>query len=237
MKKITSLLVTLAFAGITVTSASAAGTSAGYGYGCQPIYGGGETCVTQGNVLVNKTVQNPSNGSFVDNLSVNDPKYSPSGTITFQISVTNTGSSAIPSITVVDTLPLYVSFVSGTGNFDSKTKKVTFQVMNLNPNETRVFTLQGQVSADKGLPTNQTVTCDVNRVEATGDNGQKSTDNSQFCIEKTQKPSVPTTKGGLPIHPVPQKQFTTPATGPEMLPLIGILGSAISGFYLRRRNK
>ncbi len=229
MKKITTLLATIAL----TLALSGTANAAGYGYGCQPIYGGGQTCLTQGNVLVNKTVQNPSTGAFVENLSVNDPRYAPSGTITFQISVTNTGQSVLSKITVTDTLPLYVSFVSGPGTFDNGTKKVTFQLMNLAPNETRVFTLQGQVSGTNGLPSNQTVTCDVNQVEATSDNGQASKANSQFCIEKGQS----MTKGGLPIFPVPQKQFTTPATGPEMLPMIGIFASALTGFALRRKSK
>src|SRR6266446_5435211 len=33
---------------------------------CQPVYGGGQTCVTTGNVQVNKKVQNPQTGQFID---------------------------------------------------------------------------------------------------------------------------------------------------------------------------
>ncbi len=40
---------------------------------CQAIYGGGQTCIQVGNVVINKTVKNPKTGSFVDNLNVNDP--------------------------------------------------------------------------------------------------------------------------------------------------------------------
>jgi uncharacterized repeat protein (TIGR01451 family) len=231
MKKLLSGILSLAFFAVVSTTAYAS-------YGCQPIYGGGQTCVTQGNLLINKTVQNPVTFGFVDNLSVNDPRYNPDQNINFQISVTNTGDSVIAQATVVDTLPLYVSFISGPGNFDSKTKKLTFVVVNLNPNETRVFTLSGKIASISNLPTNQGVTCDVNQSSGTADNGQVSNDNAQFCIQEnvptTTTPS--TTKGGLPIYPVPQKKFTTPATGPEMLPIIGIFGSAISGIFLRKKS-
>jgi len=232
MKKLAGILASFILV-IAFYATSSVNTAYGAGYGCQPIYGGGETCVTAGNLLINKMVQNPSTGVFVDNLSVNDPRYSPSQTITFQINITNTGDAKINQVTVVDTLPLYVKFVSGPGNFDANTKKLTFQVMDLNPGETRVFTLQGQVQDSKGLPSNQTVTCDVNQAQGTADNGQKSTDNSQFCVEKQM---VPTTKGGLPILPVPQKQFQSPPTGPEVLALVGLIPSGLAGFYLRRRT-
>ena len=231
MKKFLSVILSVALLALVSKT-----TTAYADYGCQPIYGGGQTCVTQGNLLVNKTVENPSTGAFVDNLSVNDPKYNPSQTINFQISVTNTGNSVISQAAIVDTMPVYVAFVSGPGSYNATTKQLTFQVMNLNPNETRVFTLEGQVDNSNGLPSNQTVTCDVNQVTGTGDNGQTSSDNAQFCIQNSTPTTPTTTKGGLPIYPVPQQQFTTPATGPEALPLIGIFGSAISGFILRKKS-
>src|SRR3989344_1052804 len=95
---------------------------------CQPIYGGGETCVQVGNVFVNKTVQNPQSNSFVDNLGVNDPKYSPSSNVTFHITVTNNGGNTISKITVKDILPQFVNFVSGPGSFDSNSKTLTFEL-------------------------------------------------------------------------------------------------------------
>ena len=68
---------------------------------------------------------------FVDNLNMNDPKYSPSSTAVFQITVTNTGSGTISKTTVKDTLPNYVTFVSGPGSFDANSKVLTFEVNNL----------------------------------------------------------------------------------------------------------
>ncbi len=226
MKKITALLTTIVLTLVVGTTAYAAG------YGCQPIYGGGQTCVTQGNLLVNKTIQNPQTGDFVDNLTNStDPRFNPDQNVPFQVSVINTGDATIAQTTVVDTLPSFLTFVSGPGNFDSNTRKLTFTIMNLNPGEKRVFAIMAKVLSFSNIPVG--ITCDpVNQVSATAENGQTSNDVSRFCIEKGQL----TTKGGLPIFPVPQKQFTAPATGPEMLSLVGLIPAALGGFYLRRKT-
>lgn len=200
--------------------------------GCQPIYGGGQTCVQVGNVVINKTVQNPQTGSFADNLNINDPKFAPASSATFNITVTNTGSSTINKVTLKDTLPQFVSFTSGPGSFDSNTKVLTFDVSDLKAGESRTFTVVAKVTDAGQLPADQGITCVVNQALATAENGQQSSDNSQFCI---QKPVLGETKGGLKVFPAPQVT-TTPATGPEMLPLIGLIPTGVFGFLLRRKT-
>ncbi len=199
---------------------------------CQPIYGGGQTCVQVGNLLINKTVQNPQTGVFVDNLNINDPKFTPTSSVTFHITVTNTGGSAINKTIVKDTLPGFVSFVSGPGSFDSNTKVLTFDIGNLGVGESRTFTIVTKVADEGQLPSDQGITCVVNQVMATSDSGQQNSDNSQFCI---QKQILGETKGGLKVLPAP-KVTTTPPTGPEMLPLIGLIPTGIFGFILRKKS-
>ncbi len=199
---------------------------------CQPIYGGGQTCVQVGNVLINKTVQNPQTGSFVDNLNINDPKFAPASSVKFNITVTNTGSSTINKTTVKDTLPGFVSFVSGPGSFDSNTKVLTFDVNDLKAGESKTFTVTAKIVDGGQLPSDQGITCVVNQALATSENGQQSSDNSQFCI---QKPVLGETKGGLKVFPAPAVT-TTPATGPEMLPLIGLIPTGVFGFILRKKS-
>lgn len=199
---------------------------------CQPIYGGGQTCIQVGNILINKTVQDPKTNAFVDNLNINDPKFAPAVAVKFNITVTNTGSSTIAKTTVRDTLPQFVNFVSGPGNFDSNTKILTFDVGNLAASESKTFTIAAKVADEGQLPASQGITCVVNQALATSENGQQSSDNSQFCI---QKPVLgETTKGGLKVFPAPAVS-TTPPTGPEMLPLIGLIPTGVFGFLLRRK--
>lgn len=199
---------------------------------CQPVYGGGQNCITTGTILVNKKVQNPQTGQFVDNLGTNDTRFSAGQAVNFQITLTNTGSTVIPQTAIKDTFPGFVDFTSGNGSFDSNTKTLTFTTDNLSPGETRTFSISGKVIDAKGLPDG--VTCVVNQATATTNTGQMSQDNAQFCMQK--QAVTTTTKGGLPVLP-PPAVTTTPATGSELLPLIGLLPAGLSGFFLRKKSR
>lgn len=207
---------------------------------CQPIYGGGQTCTTAGNIVVNKKVADPVSGGFSENLGVNDNKFAPSQAITFEIKVSNTGTTMVSQIFVKDVFPRFVSFTAGPGNFDNNSKVLSFEVDNLNPNEIRAFTVTGTVASTNNLPSDQTIVCDVNQatvqVANTQSNGQ---DTVQFCIQKNlvvTPTSIPTTtKGGLKVFPQ-QVVTTTPSTGPEMLPLLALIPSGLFGVFLRRKS-
>lgn len=227
---------------------------------CAPIYGGGQTCVQTGNILINKQVLNPMSNQFVDNLGVNDPKFGPDTTVTFQLVVTNTGNAPFSRVNIKDIFPQFVGFAGGPGNFDGNSKILTFSLDNLNPGESRTFTVQGHVDTADKLPSDQAVVCVVNQAIANTNDNQRSQDNSQFCItkqvlaaapEQPQQPGFPTTtkggvvitqpapgttKGGLKVFP-PQPVTSTPPTGPEMIPLLALLPSGALGFFLRKKSK
>lgn len=60
---------------------------------------------------------------------------------------------------------------------------------------------------------------------------------TEFCVQ-TQTPiqSGPTpAPSGFPVFPAPLVT-KTPATGPEILPLIGIISSGVVGWILRRKS-
>jgi uncharacterized repeat protein (TIGR01451 family) len=226
-KTLFTLLTGLLFLG-SVSVASATGT---YGtQNCQPIYGGGQTCVSTERIVLNKTVRNPQTGSYVDNLSLNDPRYFGGQSVSFQLTITNSGDTKLSEVTVSDTLPNYIEKVSGPGSFDSKTKVLTFKLTNLEAGESRTFTLTGTLVDSSKLPLNQGITCLVNQAVASA-NSQESRDNSQFCVEK----QAVATKGGLPVLEAPPMK-ETPPTGPEMLSLVGLIPAAGFGFWLRRRT-
>lgn len=203
---------------------------------CQPIYGGGQTCPQAPNIAINKQVKNPQTGSFVDNLNVNDPKFSPNQTVSFKITLTNTGNVNMASVNIRDIFPQFVNFISGPGSFDTNTKTLSFTVSNLSTNESRTFDISGKVISNDQLPDNKGIVCVVNQAIATmsTDGQQTSQDNSEFCIQK-QAVEQPTTKGGLKVFPQPQVA-TTPSTGPGALPLLALLPSGVLGFLLRKRS-
>jgi uncharacterized repeat protein (TIGR01451 family) len=198
---------------------------------CQQIYGGGQTCVQVGKVLLNKTVKNPNTNNFVDSLNINDPKYSPNQEISFNIWVKNESNNTV-NVTVKDILPQFLTFVSGPGSFDNNTRTLTYDVNDLKVNETRTFTVKAKVVSSDQIPTPNGSICIVNQAELISSDGQTAQDNAQFCIQT--KVAGATTKGGLPVMPVPVIT-TTPPTGPEMLPLFALIPTGIAGFILRRK--
>ncbi len=201
---------------------------------CQPIYGGGESCIQTGKVAINKTVRNPQTLQYVENLNAQDPKYSPGQTMQFQITVKNTSNTPIRNIEIKDRLPQYLDCASEAANqCNNTTKIIAFTIDNLNANEIRIYTLKGKVASISNLPEDKKTICLVNQTLAT-QNKQTSQDNSLFCIQKN-KTNQNTTKGGLPVYP-PSKTKATPGTGPETIALFSLLASGLFGFILRQKR-
>ena len=74
-----------------------------------------------------------------------------SQTVDFQITVTNTGSQTIPTITVVDTFPQFLNFVSGPGTFNSSNNTLTYVVNNLGSGQKQSVDVSGNISGS-GVP-------------------------------------------------------------------------------------
>lgn len=204
-------------------------TSVFAGSGCVPVYGGGVQCPRPGQILIDKTVRNPATGTFVDNLGPNDPKYRPQWIVRFQIVVRNPGEQTLDTVTVTDTLPQYIDFMTGPvgSTYDSKTRTLTWTVTNLTGGNQQTFEIKGRIVHPALLPADRNLICPVpsnpqpvNIVEAKANDGQTDRDESQFCIEKE--------------FVVPQ----VPKAGPEhwLLSIAGIVTALTSGLYLRKKS-
>jgi uncharacterized repeat protein (TIGR01451 family) len=198
---------------------------------CQTLYGGGQTCTTF-NFTIDKKVQVPGKGggNFVDNLSINDPRFSPSQTVSYELIVTNTGSNTIPTLNIVDTFPQFINFVSGAGSYNSNSKTLSFTISNLGAGQSQTLKLQAQTADSKTVPAG--VTCELNntnnvtnRVIVTDTNGASDSDSSTVCIQNST--------AVLPAATVK----TTPPTGPEMIPLALLFPGALGGLFLRKKSK
>lgn len=213
--------------------------------GCTPIYGGGESC-PEYSFSLQKNVQKPgkAGGEFVNNLSINDPKYSANQNVTFKVTIKNTGTKRVPSVTIADIFPKYLSFVSGPGNFNSKSNTLVFSVSGLSEGQEATYTIVGKIADTNALPNDSGVICQINQAIGTDSSGAVNRASSQFCIQKevlgTQETSststTNTTKGGLKVMATPELT-TTPATGPGMLSLAFIIPTALGGLLLRKRSK
>ena len=197
---------------------------------CQPIYGGGETCILSKDITLDIKILNPDTNKMVDNLGINDPKYRSGFIVTFQVLITNSRTTIIEKINMEDTFPQFVNFSSGPGSFNNSTGILTFDVDNLMPQETRTINIFGRIVDENQLSFPENVICLVNQVTAIVPDPAAGQDNSQFCIEKK---AVAITKGGFPVlSPVPVG--TAPSTGPEALVLFSLIPAGISGWMLRK---
>lgn len=204
---------------------------------CQPIYGGGTTCITTQDITIDSKVLNPSTNKMVHSLAINDAKYKPGFIVTFQVAITNNRKTVIEKTHIQDIFPQFVSFSAGPGSFDTSTSTLAFDADNLMPSETRTFNILGRIVDMVQLSFSENVICLVNQVIASVPDPAVGQDNSQFCIEKNIVPTpTATTKGGFPVlSSVPIK--TTPPTGPQSLALFSLIPTGLAGFFLRRKSR
>ncbi len=230
MKKILNFVIlivfSLALAGGLSPAFAAEDNTGAYGKPCDGGYGS-NNCFT--NIVVIKNVQNPTTLEYVENLGANKDRFNPGQEIKFQIKVTNTGNTNLENIEVKDTLPPYIEFVTGFGKFDANTKVLTLIISKLEVNETKKLDLTARIVNANKLPGDQGVVCTVNYVSAQS-SGNMSEDNSQFCIQKKVLGVT-----APPVLPAP-KIVATPATGAEMLPLLGLIPGALGGLMLRKKS-
>lgn len=216
-----------------VSTAFAAGNAGGSSK-CQIIYGGGEVCEKQVKFTIDKTIQTPGKGggSFVDNLTINDPKFSANQDVNFKIVIENTGDSEISNLNVVDFLPDLMTFKSGNGSLDANKRTLSFDTGKITAGKKLEFIVTLKVVDEKNLPSNQGVTCLVNTVKATESNGAMAEDSSQACVQKQVLGAQPTP---AVFAQIPVK--TVPATGPELFSLFGLIPMGAAGIYFRRKSQ
>lgn len=225
---IKTVLITAALMALPTTAFAAGYGDTGYGSPCQPIYGG--TSCQNSKLSIDKTVQNPSTNSYVDNMSLSDTKFTPEATVMFHITVTNTGDTTLSNVKAVDSFPQNLTFVSGNGYFDTNARTFTMTIDSLKPGASQTFELKAQIAKESDLPASA-VFCLVNTASVTDGTTPTAVDNTQFCVQKTPGQ---TTKGGLPIYPS-QPVKSTPSTGAEGLIVMSLPSLLGAGMFLRKK--
>lgn len=161
----------IAIASLFVATGAAFADDCGtYGNACQPV-----------DLTVNKMVKNPISGVFVENLTANDPSFSPGSDVLFRLTVTNSSGETYHPVTVRDVLPEHLTFVSGPGTYDSASRTLSFTMDNLIAGESRTVEILARVV---NVSTNAALFCELNYVKATAParpNGDD--DTAQVCIQ------------------------------------------------------
>ncbi len=151
---------------------------------CTTQYGGTTTCVST-SLTINKQVTNPATGNFVENLGSTDATFSSNQEVLFRLTIKNTGSQAQSSVTVKDTFPSELTFVSGPGTFDATSNTLTFTLDNLGAGESRSIEVLAKVDANK-VNKERSISCVINtsRVSASPPaGGAADQDTAQLCIQ------------------------------------------------------
>lgn len=179
---------------------------------CETQYGGNQVCVTTGQIQINKEVFDPQNQKYVDNLGINDYKFSPGELVSFRISIKNVGDATLGNVAVTD--------IPQAGFLDLATGALNFNLTNLAPGEVRQQELKLRVVDESKLPQNNVI-CIINAAEATAENS-KDRDTAQLCLERKV------------LAAVTVKEM--PKTGPEglLLALFGSVSGVVAGARLVR---
>lgn len=183
---------------------------------CETQYGGTQVCVTTGQLQINKQVFDPKSNTFVDNLGINDHKFSPGELLSFRINVKNVGDATLNNVVVTDTPQAgFLNLVTGA---------LKFNPFNLAPGETKQHELKFRVVDDSKLPQGNVI-CIINAAEASADSNTDR-DTAQLCLERKVLAAV--TVKEIPIV----KEM--PKTGPEgfLLALFGSVSGVVAGARL-----
>lgn len=191
---------------------------------CEPIYGGGVSCQPS-SISITKNVFNPATNAFVHDLGTNDPNFRPGDSVTFQITVTNTGTTNLGSIHITDTLPSLMTFGQGPGVFNAGTNAITFTLSSLPAGQAQTFTFSTLVFDVSRFPENQDTQCLTNLAVATVDSdGTNSQDSSQFCIFHPLVQTLATTSAVVPA----------PSTGTDARMFLLLIPAGFTGIALNK---
>ena len=141
---------------------------------CTTQYGGGQTCVSTGQLLVNKKVFNPETSQMVDNLTLNDHLFVVGDEITYSVEVKNVGDYTLNNVNFTDTLPAILTWTSG---------ELNSKINSLTPGQIRTFTLKATVNKNG-------VCCVLNTAKAET-NGASDSDTAQICIKSAAPKEIP----------------------------------------------
>lgn len=135
---------------------------------CTTQYGGGQTCVSTGQLLVNKRVFDPETNGLVDNTK---HAFSAGQGVNFTVDVKNVGDVTLTNIRLIDTLPNFLEWAAG--------DPLDLTIPSLSPGEIVTKTIQTRVKANLGTAN---MDCQSNTAVATASNGMSDRDTASLCV-------------------------------------------------------
>lgn len=168
---------------------------------------------------IDKKIRSLDWSYFIDNISTNKKVFKNGELIEFKIKVTNTGTTNMRNIKVVDTLPPFLKLVFFPGSYTSTDNKVEWTIDELNAGNSQEFLVRAKI--DKANEVN-TLTKETNVALASVDEINEKDDATYYI----GKGSVAT-----------ESAVVLPETGSLALVFetIGVVSVGLSGFVLRKK--
>jgi uncharacterized repeat protein (TIGR01451 family) len=115
------------------------------------------------NLTVNKMVQDPRVKTFVENLGPADVEsaYKPGQEVLYRLVIKNDSGETFNPVTVEDTFPTYLTFVSGPGTYDKGANRLFIKVENLIAGQSKTIDILAKVADVKDLPKDKAMFCNV----------------------------------------------------------------------------
>lgn len=185
---------------------------------CTTQYGGTQTCVPS-DLTINKQVKNPSTNVFVENLTTTDPTFTAGKEVLYKLIVKNASGETFDPVTVKDTLPPYLTFVSGPGTYNKDTRVLEFKLEKMIAGETRTVEILARVVDASQFPAGKSLFCVTNVAEVKALNRFDS-DSAQACLQN-----------GETVTTLPVAGFN------DLMILLPFAGVGAGGLALLKRNK
>lgn len=129
--------------------------------------------------LVNKTVLDPRNNKFVDNLTVEQFKFLPNQDVWYRVEFKNVTGSELTNVVGKDVLPAGMQLVSGDGVYDPASNTLTVNIDKIAANSSRFWDIKARFVSGKGGV--MTVGC-VNNYAEGRRGGEMMADYSKVCV-------------------------------------------------------
>lgn len=169
---------------------------------------------------VDKKLRSIWDSEYVDNISSSTRVFAEDGILEFKIKITNTGTTNMKNIKVVDQLPPFLTLIFFPGTYNSTDNRVEWKIDELNAGHSQEFLIRAKIDKSENV---YTVTKETNVVTATVDEISEK-DDAVYYIGNTGSTSV-------------DNQVIVPETGNAALVLetIGVVTAGISGLALRKK--
>ena len=169
---------------------------------CFTQYGGGETCIGDVELSIDKKIYNPDTKKYQDNIKRDDYTFEKGDEVKFKLVVKNTGDIEIRDIKLIDEMPSILEYIGGDGDDENDGRKVVFEEFDLKAGESKTFEFESEV-VSSGIDPDEDYVCVSNVAKAKGerkDNGEKEddVDYSNFCVEIKGKVLSKKKIGSLP---------------------------------------